>query len=166
MLSPADAPFTGVAFRYPPTSSTRNASRTSARAQPLSDRKGIDLTWEERTITNLSVSRLAPYPLSTRFPRRMIVIRQIRRERDSRVENSGLRRVLPGKSPAPHLSLENTPATTVLERADISLEATRVTCSSRFVGRGRSGDAEVQILLPQNGCYCAATVIENFLTPH
>ena len=82
--------------------------------------------WEERTITNLSVSRLAPYPLCTRFPRRMIVIRQIRRERDSRVENSGLRRVLPGKSPAPHLSLENTPATTVLERADILLEATRL----------------------------------------
>jgi hypothetical protein len=41
----------------------------------------------------------------------MIVIRQIRRERDSGVENSGLRRVLPEKSPAPHLSLEITPAT-------------------------------------------------------
>jgi hypothetical protein len=42
----------------------------------------------------------------------MIVIKQIGRERDSGVENSGLWRALPGKSLAPHLSLENTPATT------------------------------------------------------
>ena len=71
----------------------------------------------------------------------------------------------PGEFGTP-LKSGNTPATTVLERADILLEATRITCSSRFVARRRSGDAELQILLPQHGCYRAATVIENFLTPH
>ena len=68
--------------------------------------------WEERTLTNLSVSRLAPDPLCTRFPRQMIVLRQIRRERDSGVENSGLRRVLPEKSPAPHLGADGKPMET------------------------------------------------------
>src|SRR5262244_1667732 len=88
----------------------------------------------------------------------MIVIRQIRRQRDSGVENSGLRRVFLGKGPAPDLSLENTPSTTVLERADNLLEATRVTCSSRFVARRRSGDAELQVLLPRaRNCNTKAT---------
>jgi hypothetical protein len=56
----------------------------------------------------------------------------------------------------------NTPATTVLERADILLEATRLLARADLL----RGDVELQILLPQHGCYRAATVIENFLTPH
>ena len=69
----------------------------------MSDRKGIDLTLGRKNNNELVCFEIGPLPLRTRFPRRMIVIKEIRRERDSGVENSGLRRVLPGKSPAPNL---------------------------------------------------------------
>lgn len=78
----------------------------------MSDRKGIDLTLGRKNNNELVCFEIGPLPLRTRFPRRMIVIKEIRRERDSGVENSGLRRVLPEKSPAPHLRADGKPIET------------------------------------------------------